>query len=82
MNNNEIAVLELAKSIEFNLKAEAQAVLDYTEMLKQNEMLDIEKEDKEFIKDTINEIVADELNHQEKLKMLYTMLTGIKANKN
>lgn len=73
--------LELAKGIEFNAKAEAQAILDYTEFLRILDTLSIDGVDKEFIKDTISEIISDELNHQEKLKMLYTMLTSIKANK-
>ena len=73
--------LELAKGIEFNAKAEAQAILDYTEFLRIVDTLSIDGVDKEFIKDTISEIISDELNHQEKLKMLYTMLTSIKANK-
>ena len=73
--------LSLAQAVEFNMKAEAQAVLDYTDMLSQTESSSLEETDKKFIKETISEIVADELNHQKKLKMLYTMLTGIKANK-
>ena len=73
--------LELAKAVEFNMKAEAQAVEDYTDMLRINEQSSLEETDKKFIKETISEIVADELNHQKKLNMLYTMLTGIKANK-
>lgn len=74
--------LELAKEIEFNEKSEAQAILDYTEFLRKLDVLpNIDGLDKEFIKGTISEIISDELNHQEKLKMLYTMLTSIKANK-
>ena len=74
--------LELAKEIEFNEKSEAQAILDYTEFLRKLDTLpNIDGLDKEFIKYTISEIISDELNHQEKLKMLYTMLTSIKANK-
>ena len=75
-------VLEIAKFVEFNLKAEAQAVLDYTEFL---QMLDgvenVEDLDKKFIRETISEIISDELNHQSKLKMLYKTLSGIKENK-
>lgn len=79
MNN---MILELAKAVQFNEKAEAQAVLDYTEFL---QMLDgaedIEDLDKKFIRETIKEIISDELNHQSKLKMLYKTLSGIKENK-
>ena len=45
--------LELAKEIEFNEKAEAQAILDYTEFLRKLDTLpNIDGLDKEFIKDT------------------------------
>ena len=77
----EFNIFEIAKGIEFNAKAEAQSILDYTEFLRIVDTLSIDGVDKEFIKDTISEIISDELNHQEKLKMLYTMLTSIKANK-
>ena len=52
-----------------------------TEEEEKRALSDYRSNDKEFIKDTISEIISDELNHQEKLKMLYTMLTSIKANK-
>ena len=76
-------ILEIAKTIEFNAKAEAQAVLDYTELLRQIENSNIDKVDKEFLENNvIKEIISDELNHQQKLEMAYTMLTKIKPNKN
>lgn len=80
-NNSELE-LELAKLTQFNEKAEAQAVLDYTEMLKVTLMSSLEEADKKIIEETLKELIADELNHQEKLKMLYSMLTGIEPNKN
>ena len=47
MNNEN---LELAKEIEFNEKAEAQAILDYTEFLRKLDTLpNIDGLDKEFI---------------------------------
>ena len=79
-NNNELE-LELAKLTQFNEKAEAQAVLDYTEMLKVTLMSSLEEADKKIIEETLNELIADELNHQEKLRTLYTMLTGIEPKK-
>lgn len=79
-NNSELE-LELAKLTQFNEKAEAQAVLDYTEMLKVTLISHLEEADKKIIEETLKELIADELNHQEKLKMLYTMLTGIEPNK-
>ena len=57
MNNEN---LELAKEIEFNEKAEAQAILDYTEFLRKLDTLpNIDGLDKEFIKDTIYNIVKE-----------------------
>lgn len=75
-------ILEIAKEVEFNAKAEAQAILDYTELLKKVGETEFEENDKAVIINTISEIIADELNHQEKLHSLYTALTGIEANKN
>ena len=74
-------MLEIAKAVEFNAKAEAQAILDYTEFLNlvKNSMLD--DEEKAEITDIIAEIIADELNHEKKLHELYTALTGIETNK-
>ena len=78
----EISILELAKLVEFNEKAEAQAVLDYTEMMKRTiESENVSQETKDRIIDVISEIVADELNHQKLLIELYTYLTDIEPNK-
>lgn len=74
--------LEIAKEIEFNAEAEAKAVLDYTELLNSVARAGMTDEDKKEIIDAISEIISDELNHQEKLRTLYTALTGIEANKN
>ena len=78
----EISILELAKLVEFNEKAEAQAILDYTEMMKRTiESENVSQETKDRIIDVISEIVADELNHQKLLIELYTYLTDIEPNK-
>lgn len=74
-------VLEIAKFCQFNEKAEAQAVLDYSEMLNQVLASEIDEEKKEMIVNSISEIVSDELNHQMKLGQLYVYLTGIEPNK-
>lgn len=74
-------VLDIAKLCQFNEKAEAQAVEDYTEMIKQVLASEIEEEQKETIVNTISELISDELNHQMKLGELYVMLTGIEPNK-
>lgn len=75
-------LLEIAKEIEFNAKAEAQAVLDYTELLKKVLASGIDEEQVNLIADTISEIISDELNHQMKLGQLYVKLTGIEPNQN
>ena len=74
-------ILEIAKLVEFNAKGEAQAVYDYTEMLNKTLTSDIEETDKDVVKNVISEIISDELNHKIKLRELYTLLTGIEANK-
>ena len=73
---------ELAKEIEFNAKAEAQAVYDYTELLGKIAESGLNENEKGGITDIINEIIADELNHQNRLQEVYTYLTGIEPNKN
>ena len=73
-------ILELAKLVQFNAKAEAQAVLDYTEMIRNVIESDIADDIKSAVLQTIEEIIADELNHETKLHELYTYLTGIEQN--
>lgn len=74
-------ILEIAKSVQFNEKAEAQAVLDYTEMLKIILSSNIDENIKNIAVETISEIISDELNHQMKLGQLYVTLTEIEPNK-
>lgn len=74
-------ILEIAKSIQFNAKAEAEAVEYYTELLRLTNESNIDETDKKYIASVISEIVSDELNHASKLQTLYTALTDIKANK-
>ena len=74
-------ILDIAKEVEFNEKAEAQAVYDYTELLKKVLSSDLEEETKQQLVNSIGEIVSDELNHQMKLGQLYVLLTGIEPNK-
>lgn len=75
-------LLELAKVIQENAEAEADAIKDYTALLQLLDKTSIPEEDRDFIRENINEIISDELNHQTRLKALYTMLTGIEENKN
>lgn len=74
--------LEIAKLCQFNEKAEAQAVFDYTEMIDKILSSEIEDDKKEILVNTISELISDELNHQMKLGELYVMLTDIQPNKN
>lgn len=70
-------ILEIAKLLQENLKEEAQAVIDYTEMIKRVVGSRIDEADKTQIIDVIEEIIGDELNHQMKLGQLYVALTSI-----
>lgn len=74
-------ILEIAKNIQFNAKAEAEAVEYYTELLRLTNESNIDETDKKYIESVIQEIISDELNHSLKLQTLYTALTDIKANK-
>lgn len=69
--------LEIAKLLQTNLKEEAQAVIDYTDFIKNVIESELDEAGKDQIISTIEEIVADELNHQMKLGQLYVALTGI-----
>ena len=69
--------LEIAKIVQENLKEEAQAVIDYTEMIKSVIESKLDEIGKDRIISTIEEIIGDELNHQMKLGQLYVALTGI-----
>lgn len=72
----------ISKLIQFNNKAEAQAIQDYVDLLSAVAGSNLTLEDKEYITSVVNEIIADELNHQERLQELFTGLTDIEPNKN
>lgn len=74
-------LLEIAKKIQDNNKDEAVAIAGYTELLRDIYNTEIDVEYKEKCNDFIQEIIADELNHQKKLQELYSMLTSIEPNK-
>ena len=78
MDNN---ILELSKIVEFNLKSEAQAIMDYNDLIRVANESGLNEEDLKEFTDIIAEIISDELNHQERLHELYVNLTGIKTNK-
>lgn len=73
---------DVANDIQYNTKQEAQAITDYNYLLQRvRECDELTARQKESMVATIYEIIGDELDHQEKLKMLYTLVTGIKENK-
>ena len=74
-------ILKIAKDIQYNAKSEAQAIEDYTELLKMSEESNLDKTDKSFVRAVIEEIIADELNHRQRLPELYSALTEIQAKK-
>ena len=73
--------MEIANLIEFNDKEEANAIINYNDLLTATEESELPKKVKERIESEIYEIIGDELNHQERLKMLYSLVTGIKEQK-
>ena len=74
-------ILEIAKVIQYNAKSEAQAIEDYTELLKMSEESNLDEADKSYVRAVVEEIIADELNHQQRLQALYSALTEIQAKK-
>lgn len=73
--------MEIANLVEFNDKEEANAIINYNELLTEVKNSDLTKSQKERFESEIYEIIGDELNHQERLKMLYSLITGIKESK-
>lgn len=73
--------MDIANLIEFNDKEEANAIINYNELLSAVKNSELTKSQQEIIESEIYEIIGDELNHQERLKMLYTLVTGIKEQK-
>lgn len=71
----------VADLIEFNDKEEANAIINYNHLLEVVAESDLPKSTKETIQSEIYEIIGDELNHQERLKMLYSLVTSIKEQK-
>lgn len=74
-------ILKIAKDIQYNASSEAHAIEDYTELLKMSEESNLDEADKSYVRAVIEEIIADELNHQQRLQALYSALTEIQAKK-
>ncbi len=71
----------VATDIQQNVVAEADAIEKYNHLLELVADSDIPQNKKEVIRSNIYEIIGDELNHQTRLKELYTLITGIKESK-
>lgn len=79
--NKEDCKLHFADTIQFNVKAEADAIENYNQLLRQLNDVELSKDQRLFVEKEIYEIIGDELNHIERLKMLYTLITGIETSK-
>lgn len=74
-------IYEIAAIIQDNNKDEAEAISGYSRLLDRVLLSDLEGKEKAEISSNIREIIADELNHQERLQKIYSMLTMIEPNK-
>lgn len=73
--------MDIANLIQFNDKEEANAIINYNDLLTAAKNSDLSKAQMERLEAEIYEIIGDELNHQERLKMLYSLITGVKEQK-
>lgn len=73
--------MDIANLIQFNDKEEANAIINYNDLLTAAKNSDLSKAQMERLETEIYEIIGDELNHQERLKMLYSLITGVKEQK-
>lgn len=71
----------VATDIQRNIVAEADAIEKYNYLLQIVKDSELSKSQKEIIESNIYEIIGDELNHQDRLRNLYTLVTGIKTDK-
>ena len=78
---NKADILAVAKAVQYNLKSEGQAIIDYTSLIDIISNSTMEQQEKDNALNIISELVADELNHEQKLSVLYSALTGIEAKK-
>lgn len=73
--------MDIATEIQQNIQAEATAIEDYNRLLEHLHNSDLPKSQITFAESQIYEIIGDELNHQDRLKILYSAVSGIKENK-
>lgn len=79
--NELINKLDIARYASMNNKDEADAISKYTDFINKIEVSELSDAEKSEIIAVVEEIIADELNHQTRLEEIYTYLTGIKENK-
>jgi len=72
---------DIASDLQYNAKQEAQAVLDYTNLLDKINSSKIDESTRNILIDNISELISDELNHQAVLNKLFVNLTNIEPNK-
>lgn len=76
-----ITSLEIARYSSMNNKDEADAIAKYTDFIIKIKSSTLSDADKSEIIAIVEEIIADELNHQKRLEEIYVYLTDIKPNK-
>lgn len=76
-----VTKLDIARYSAMNNKDEADAISKYTDFISKIQVSELSDADKSEIIAVIEEIIADELNHQTRLEEIYTYLTGIVENK-
>lgn len=72
---------EIAEKLQFNQKEEAQAIIDYTKLIADINDSILDEPTKLALAQQIEEIIADELNHQQKLFAMFVELSEIEPNK-
>jgi hypothetical protein len=81
MENEKITLAEILEKLQFNQKEEAQAIIDYTKLIADINDSILDEPTKLALAQQIEEIIADELNHQQKLFAMFVELSEIEPNK-
>lgn len=81
MENEKITLAEILEKLQFNQKEEAQAIIDYTKLIADINDSILDEPTKLALAQQIEEIIADELNHQQKLFGMFVELSEIEPNK-
>jgi bacterioferritin (cytochrome b1) len=69
--------IDVTDAVQQNIQEESRAIINYNTLLKSALASDMPDDVKREFKREIAEIVADELNHIDRLKDIYTYITGI-----